>query len=203
MDGTKSKIGENSGLSYTWKQVGGPKVRIVGSNTPIASFEAPKVSLAKDKLTLKFVLSIADSLGHNNDKDTVTVVVKHDPSVSHIVDSPSSTNNNDNKDRTASQMLNAMDILTMIKSLTIVMGAQMMLTECPNRRRMKNHLHNQRMWPHPMKSHKQTLITVILLVVKHIQITMGRCDGCFLVAIKCEQSNSILITRWANYQSIL
>ena len=102
MDGTKSKIGENSGLSYTWKQVGGPKVRIVDSNTPIASFEAPKVSSAKDKLTLKFVLSIADSLGRNNDKDTVTVVVKHDPSVSPIVDSPSSTNNNDNKDRTAS-----------------------------------------------------------------------------------------------------
>ncbi|MGC2425944.1 MAG: hypothetical protein WA421_02830, partial [Nitrososphaeraceae archaeon] len=102
LDGTKSKIGENSGLSYTWKQVGGPKVRIIGSNTPIASFEAPKVSLFKDKLTLKFVLSIADSLGRNNDKDTVTVVVKHDPSVSPIVDSPSSTINNDNKDRTAS-----------------------------------------------------------------------------------------------------
>ena len=95
LDGTKSKIGENSGLSYTWKQVGGPKVRIVGSNTPIASFEAPKVSLAKDKLTLKFVLLITDgqSLGHNNDKDTITVVVKHDPSVSPIVDSSSSTNN--------------------------------------------------------------------------------------------------------------
>ena len=102
LDGTNSKIGENSGLSYTWKQVGGPKVRIDGSNTPIASFEAPKVSLAKDKLKLKFVLSIADSLGRNNDKDTLTVVVKHDPSVSPIVDSPSSTNNNDNKDRTAS-----------------------------------------------------------------------------------------------------
>ena len=48
------------------------------------------------------MLSIADSLGRNNDKDTVTVVVKHDPSVSPIVDSPSSSNNNDNKDRTAS-----------------------------------------------------------------------------------------------------
>ena len=94
LDGTKSKIGaEGAGISYSWKQVGGPKVRIIDANTAIASFEAPKISSAEDKLTLKFVLSIADSLGRNNDKDTVTVVVKHDPSVSPIVDSPSSTNN--------------------------------------------------------------------------------------------------------------
>ncbi len=103
LDGTSSKIGDNSGtLSYSWKQAGGPKVRIIDVNTAIASFEAPKISSAEDKLTLKFVLSIADSLGRNNDKDTVTVVVKHDPSVSPIVDSPSSTNSNDYKDRTAS-----------------------------------------------------------------------------------------------------
>ena len=107
LDGTKSKIGENSGLSYTWKQVGGPKVRIVGSNTPIASFEAPKVSLAKDKLTLKFVLLItdeSDSTGHhNNDKDGITVVVKHDPSLSQKAELSSSTNN---KDRSSSQDVN-------------------------------------------------------------------------------------------------
>ena len=103
LDGTKSKIGaQGAEISYSWKQVGGPKVRIIDANTAIASFEAPKISSAEDKLTLKFVLSIADSLGRNNDKDTVTVVVKHDPSVSPIVDSPSSTNINDNKDRTAS-----------------------------------------------------------------------------------------------------
>jgi len=102
LDGTNSKIGaEGAGISYSWKQAGGPKVRIIDANTAIASFEAPKISSAEDKLTLKFVLSIADSLGRNNDKDTVTVVVKHDPSVSPIVDSQSSTNNNnDNKDST-------------------------------------------------------------------------------------------------------
>ena len=103
LDGTSSKIGDNSGrLSYSWKQIGGPKVTIADANTATASFEAPKISSSKDKLTLKFVLSIADSLGRINDKDTVTVVVKHDPSVSPKVDSPSSSNNNDNKDRTSS-----------------------------------------------------------------------------------------------------
>ena len=95
LDGTNSKIGDNSGrLSYSWKQIGGPKVTIVDANTATASFEAPKVSSAGDKLTLKFVLSIADSLGRNNDKDSVTVMVKHEHSVSPIVDSPSSSNNN-------------------------------------------------------------------------------------------------------------
>jgi hypothetical protein len=107
LDGTKSKIGENSGLSYMWKQVGGPKVRIVGSNSPIASFEAPKVSLAKDKLTLKFVLLItdeSDGTGHNNnDKDGITVVVKHDPSLSQKAELSSSTYN---KDRSSSPAAN-------------------------------------------------------------------------------------------------
>ena len=103
LDGTKSKIGaQGAEISYSWKQVAGPKVRIIDANTAIASFEAPKISSAEDKLTLKFVLSIADSLGRNNDKDTVIVVVKHDPSVNPIVDSQSSTNINDNKDGTAS-----------------------------------------------------------------------------------------------------
>ena len=53
LDGTKSKIGENSGLSYTWKQVGGPKVRIIGSNTPIASFEAPKISFSRRQTNIE------------------------------------------------------------------------------------------------------------------------------------------------------
>jgi hypothetical protein len=109
LDGTKSKIGENSGLSYTWKQVGGPKVRIVGSNTPIASFEAPQILAARDKLTLKFVLLIrdeSDSTGHsnnNNDKDGITVVVKHDPSLSQKAELSSSTYN---KDRSSSPAAN-------------------------------------------------------------------------------------------------
>ena len=102
--GTKSKIGaEGAENSYSWKQVGGPKVRIIDANTALASFEAPKISSTGDKLTLKFVLSSTDSLGRNTDKDTVTIVVKHDPSVSSKVDSPSSTNHNDNKDRTSSR----------------------------------------------------------------------------------------------------
>ena len=82
LDGTNSKIGDNSGrLSYSWKQIGGPKVMIVDANTAIASFEAPKVSSAGDKLTLKFVPLIADGSdisGRNNDKDSVTIMVKQD-----------------------------------------------------------------------------------------------------------------------------
>ena len=103
LDGTKSKIGaEGAGISYSWKQVGGPNVRMIDANTALATFEAPKISSTADKLTLKFVLSITDSFGRNTDKDTVTVVVKHDPSVSSKVDSSYSTNHNDNKDRTSS-----------------------------------------------------------------------------------------------------
>ena len=65
LDGTKSRIGEDSGLRYSWKQVSGPKVKIVDENMPIASFEAPKVSSDRDKLTLKFVLLITGD--SNND----------------------------------------------------------------------------------------------------------------------------------------
>ena len=87
LDGTNSKIGDDSGrLSYSWKQIGGPKVTIVDANTAIASFETPKVSSAGDKLTLKFLLSItddSDGAGRNNDKDSVTVIVKQEPSQSH------------------------------------------------------------------------------------------------------------------------
>jgi len=104
LDGTKSDTGvDSAGISYSWKQVGAPKVRIIDANAAIASFDAPKISSTGDKLTLKFVLSITDSVGRSNDKDTVKVVVKHDPSVDSKVSSPTSNNNNiDNKDKTSS-----------------------------------------------------------------------------------------------------
>ena len=105
LDGTNSKIGDDSGrLSYSWKQIAGPKVMIVDANTAIASFETPKVSSAGDKLILKFLLSItddSDGAGRNNDKDSVTVIVKQAPSQSHKDDLASSENNN--KDRASSQ----------------------------------------------------------------------------------------------------
>ena len=48
LDGTKSKIGaEGAENSYSWKQVDGPKVRIIDANKAIASFEAPKSLLPK------------------------------------------------------------------------------------------------------------------------------------------------------------
>ena len=105
LDGTNSKIGDDSGrLSYSWKQIAGPKVMIVDANTAIASFETPKVSSAGDKLTLKFLLSItddSDGAGRNNDKDSVTVIVKQAPSQSHKDDLASSANNDN--DRASSQ----------------------------------------------------------------------------------------------------
>ena len=106
LDGTNSKIGDDSSrLSYSWKQIAGPKVMIVDANTAIASFETPKVSSAGDKLTLKFLLLItddSDGAGHNNDKDSVKVIVKQAPSQSHKADLASSENNN--KDRASSQL---------------------------------------------------------------------------------------------------
>ena len=60
LDGTGSKIADHSGLSYSWKQVNGPKVRISDVNSAIASFQAPKVPSEQDKITLKFVLVITE-----------------------------------------------------------------------------------------------------------------------------------------------
>ena len=65
LDGTKTRIGEDSGLRYSWEQVSGPKVKIVDENMAIASFEAPKVSSDRDKLTLKFVLLITSDSGND------------------------------------------------------------------------------------------------------------------------------------------
>ena len=65
LDGTKTRTGEDSGLRYSWKQVSGPKVKIVDENMAIASFEAPKVSSDRDKLTLKFVLLITSDSGND------------------------------------------------------------------------------------------------------------------------------------------
>ena len=107
LDGTKTRIGEDSGLRYSWEQVSGPKVKIADENMAIASFEAPKVSSDRDKLTLKFVLLITGDSGNdgrnsinNNNKDSVIVIVKQDPLSGHNVELPSSI---DNKDRSSSQ----------------------------------------------------------------------------------------------------
>ena len=86
----------------------GARIHLTDTSTTTTKYTStyytPKISSTGDKLTLKFVLSSTDSLGRNTDKDTVTIVVKHDPSVSSKVDSPSSTNHNDNKDRTSSRV---------------------------------------------------------------------------------------------------
>ena len=110
LDGTKTKIGEDGGLRYSWEQISGPKVKIVDENMAIAFFEAPKVSSDRDKITLKFVLLITGDSGNdgrnsnsnsnNNNKDSVIVIVKQDPLSRHNVELPSSI---DNKDRSSSQ----------------------------------------------------------------------------------------------------
>jgi len=108
LNGTESKIGEDGGLSYSWEQVNGPKVRIVDADTAIASFEAPKIPSGRDKLTMKFVLLVTDDSGsnarssNNNDKDSKVVIVKQESSLDYPVNQGSSSSA-DNKDRPASQ----------------------------------------------------------------------------------------------------
>ena len=107
LDGTGSKIADHSGLSYSWKQVNGPKVRISDVNSAIASFQAPKVPSEQDKITLKFVLVITEDSestnaksnknNNNNDKDSITVTVEQEPSLGNRVShEPSNSNNNNN-----------------------------------------------------------------------------------------------------------
>ena len=104
LDGTGSKIADHSGLSYSWKQVDGPKVRISDANTAIASFKAPKVPSEQDKITLKFVLLIAEdsesngasnkNKNNNNDKDSVTITVEQEPTLGNRVSHEPSNSNN-------------------------------------------------------------------------------------------------------------
>ncbi len=71
---------EGQGLTYTWTQVGGPSVAIVGANGTTPSFTAPNYV---SNTTLTFQVAVSD--GVNTSVDTVTVVVNADddaPSVS-------------------------------------------------------------------------------------------------------------------------
>lgn len=118
----------------------------------------PKITSAVDKLKLKFVLLItdgSDSFGRNNDKDTVTVIVKQEHSLSHIVDSAPSrdedkpyTNDDqviDNNDSNKNDNNN----------------------DSLKRQRTKFLLHIKIAWL-PLKAHMRILITAILVVISQV-----------------------------------
>jgi hypothetical protein len=84
LDGTDSKSGHGNKLSYSWKQTGGPKVKLIHDDNAVASFKSPDVPSGRDQLKLEFVLSVTEdsnSDGKGSDKDTVEVIIKHDSSV--------------------------------------------------------------------------------------------------------------------------
>lgn len=84
LDGTDSKSGHGNKLSYSWKQTGGPKVKLIHDDNAVASFKSPDVPSGQDQLKLEFVLSVTEdsnSDGKGSDKDTVEVIIKHDSSV--------------------------------------------------------------------------------------------------------------------------
>jgi hypothetical protein len=109
LDGTESKLqSEYRGLSYSWEQTNGPKVRILGAKSAVASFEAPKVPSGRDELALKFVLLVTDDSdsnkrNSNNDKDSVIVIVKGGTLLDRRGDHESSTHQSspDNKARSS------------------------------------------------------------------------------------------------------
>ena len=62
-------------LSYSWKQIGGPAVKLHDSNTTNPSFIAPTVQSDRD---LKFLLSAEDENGAQSTKSAIVIVtVKH------------------------------------------------------------------------------------------------------------------------------
>ena len=147
LDGTKTRTGEDSGLRYSWEQVSGPKVKIADENMAIASFEAPKVSSDRDKLTLKFVLLITsdsgndgrNSINNNDNKNSVIVIVKQDRSAMW--------------DYRLQWMIKIRFILAMPKTLKTAMVAKIMTTENQKRQRTLSlsHRHISR---HPSKAPK-------------------------------------------------
>ena len=78
LDGTNSKDKDGDKMSYSWKQVQGPKVKLGHGDDAVVSFEAPNVPSGKNQLELQFSLTVTD--GDNTDKDTVSVSVRQDGS---------------------------------------------------------------------------------------------------------------------------
>ncbi|MCD6288268.1 MAG: hypothetical protein J7M12_04050, partial [Candidatus Hydrogenedentes bacterium] len=71
MDGTASTDPNGDSISYQWKQTLGPSVTLTGSDTAVAGFTAPSVSIST---VLKFQLEVNDG-SLSSDPAIVTVVV--------------------------------------------------------------------------------------------------------------------------------
>ena len=61
-------------LSYSWKQIAGPRVKLINSNSTNPSFIAPTVTSDRD---LKFSLTAKDDKGASSLPAVVTITVKH------------------------------------------------------------------------------------------------------------------------------
>ncbi len=84
LDGTNSKDKDGDKMSYSWKQVQGPKVKLAHDGDAVVSFETPNVPLGRSQLELQFSLTVTDD--DSTDKDTVSVSVRQDGSQDSKVD---------------------------------------------------------------------------------------------------------------------
>ena len=93
LDGSGSNDKDGDKLSYLWRQVEGPRVKISHDNDAVASFEAPSVPGGNGQSKLQFVFVVSD--GKDTDKDTISVSLRQDPSQDN------NNNNNINNDEKA------------------------------------------------------------------------------------------------------
>ena len=79
LNGTRSReIGGPEGvfiISYLWRQLSGPLVLLSSNNSPIVTFTAPSV---QTNVTLRFALTVIDTLGASNTATTSVVVLNAD-----------------------------------------------------------------------------------------------------------------------------
>ena len=76
LDGSKSSDQDNDPLTYIWKQLSGPNVRLNSIDKPFAIFTAPK-DISSDT-DMRFELTVTDSKNATS-KDSVKVTVKYVP----------------------------------------------------------------------------------------------------------------------------
>ncbi len=76
LDGTKSSDPDNEPLRYSWIQKSGPKIKLDGATSSIASFTVPS-NISSD-MAVVFALTVSDSKNASS-KDSVNVTVKYLP----------------------------------------------------------------------------------------------------------------------------
>lgn len=83
LDGTKSSDRDGDGLSYSWKQIQGPRIKLANPEKSVASFVTPSIRSGLEKTVLRFQLTVDDRSGGDNRYgiDFMTVIVKQKVSV--------------------------------------------------------------------------------------------------------------------------